>query len=308
MNEFPSGAASVWLPHDRRREVEQHDIIASLLAAYVDGELPPETATQLDAHLRECARCARDVGMQRQLAAGLGQIGGPLASAALHTRIRQSIAALPAPGIAPQSALSGTRGWRFGRWGWGAVVVLIAALWLGRVLLPAHTAAETGAEGGPVAVVGDAPLLDSLAVQWRALSPENLPGRERDVDAIRRALGGPVFPLESPGLDLAAAWTTTAWGELLGVLAYRFDGRLVVQFTIPEALLARSGSLSAALARSPVVLTGEDALSMVLWRTPGGATVLLGNTSVDQLRAFQTASAARERVGTSSTAERVRRP
>lgn len=308
MNESSSGAAPLRLPRDWQREAEQHDVIASLLAAYVDGELPPETATQLDAHLRECPRCAREVSMQRQLAAGLGQIGGPMASAALHTRIRQSIAAVPATEIASPAATADVRRWRIGRWGWGAVVVLLAALGLGRVFRSAQTVAATNAAAAPVSVMGNTPLLDSLAAQWRVLSLENLPGRARDVDAMRRTLGVPVLPLESPGLDLAAAWTTTAWGELLGVLAYRFDDRLVLQFTIPEALLARSGSLNAALAETAVLVARRDAVSVVAWRTPGGATVLAGGVTVDQLRAFHAASAAGEHARTSDTEERVRRP
>ena len=50
-------------PHERPdtddvREA-RHQVLATLLGAYADGELPAETASQIDAHLLGCARCRR---------------------------------------------------------------------------------------------------------------------------------------------------------------------------------------------------------------------------------------------------------
>ena len=50
---------------ERAAREERHQVIIELLAAYADGELPPETTSQIDAHLVGCARCRRDLAVHQ---------------------------------------------------------------------------------------------------------------------------------------------------------------------------------------------------------------------------------------------------
>ena len=47
------------LPFDR--------VLIDLLGAYADGELPPETTSQIDAHLVGCVRCRRELAVHRAM-------------------------------------------------------------------------------------------------------------------------------------------------------------------------------------------------------------------------------------------------
>lgn len=37
------------------------------LSAYLDGELPPDAATDVERHLRDCTECARDLSLMRSM-------------------------------------------------------------------------------------------------------------------------------------------------------------------------------------------------------------------------------------------------
>ena len=301
MSEHAQGAAPNRVPYEPHRVAEQHDVLATLLAAFLDGELPPETAAQVEAHLAVCRRCAREVALQRQLAASLGQMGGPVASAALHTRIRQSIANAPVPASAVAPPVWSVAAWLGARWRWvapaGGLLLLCWAGLMRREPTPAWpTDTAAGGVAAPVAL-GEAPLLDSLAVRWHALT-DPLPGRDRDLDAVRRALGMAVVPIAHPALDLEAVWTTSAWGELVGALAYRHEGRLLVQFAVPDGVLLHAPGVLRDL-DGVVVGTRADSLRLVAWRIPGGASVLMGPVTFEQLRAWQRSPTPTGRVGTS---------
>src|ERR671914_2899357 len=82
---------------ERAAREEQHQVLIELLAAYADGELPPETTSQIDAHLVGCARCRRDLAVHRALRRRLG-VEPPLAAPpALRERIAAAVAATPVP-------------------------------------------------------------------------------------------------------------------------------------------------------------------------------------------------------------------
>src|ERR671915_2088075 len=82
-------------PAERAAREEQHQVIIELLGAYVDGELPPETTSQIDAHLVGCARCRRDLAMHDAVRRRLG-VEPPLAAPpALRDRIAAAVAATP---------------------------------------------------------------------------------------------------------------------------------------------------------------------------------------------------------------------
>src|SRR5918992_1826797 len=76
---------------------ERHQVLIELLAAYADGELPPETTSQIDAHLVGCARCRRDLSVHQAVQRRLG-VEPPLAAPpALRERIAAAVAATPVP-------------------------------------------------------------------------------------------------------------------------------------------------------------------------------------------------------------------
>src|ERR687895_867953 len=74
---------------------EQHQVIIDLLAGYADGELPPETRSQIDAHLVGCTRCRRDLTVHQAVRRRLG-VEPPLAAPpALRERIAAAVVANP---------------------------------------------------------------------------------------------------------------------------------------------------------------------------------------------------------------------
>src|SRR5919109_3944750 len=80
---------------ERAAREEQHQVIIELLGAYADGELPPETTSQIDAHLVGCARCRRDLAVHQAVRRRLG-VEPPLAAPpALRERITAAVAATP---------------------------------------------------------------------------------------------------------------------------------------------------------------------------------------------------------------------
>src|SRR5918999_2591542 len=91
---------------ERAAREERHQVIIELLGAYADRELPPETTSQIDAHLVGCARCRRDLAVHQVVRRRLG-VEPPLAAPpALRERIAAAVAATPAVSSAPDSGVS----------------------------------------------------------------------------------------------------------------------------------------------------------------------------------------------------------
>ena len=59
-------------PAERAARENQHQVLIDLLGAYADGELPPETTSQIDAHLVGCVRCRRELAVHRAMRRRLG--------------------------------------------------------------------------------------------------------------------------------------------------------------------------------------------------------------------------------------------
>ena len=57
--------------------------LGARLAAYVDGELPPQTRDMVEAHLAHCPECRAEVAAERRLKDGLAGLGVPDPSAKL---------------------------------------------------------------------------------------------------------------------------------------------------------------------------------------------------------------------------------
>ena len=102
MSEQQGMHASRWNdPAQEAARQTQHALLIDLLGAYVDEELPPETASQLDAHLVGCARCRREVQLQLSLRDALAATPVEPARPALRDRILQATIALPPAATPP---------------------------------------------------------------------------------------------------------------------------------------------------------------------------------------------------------------
>jgi anti-sigma factor RsiW len=80
-----------------------------LIEAYWDGHLPPETAAQVERHLRECSICRAEYGPVTQLLTGPEPV---IASAGLRERICAAIETLPMPGSEPAGESRRLRRWQ----------------------------------------------------------------------------------------------------------------------------------------------------------------------------------------------------
>src|SRR4051812_41178783 len=93
----PHAKAPDALTSDDAQREERHQRLATLLGAFADGELPAETASQIDAHLLGCQRCRREIEMHRAVRERLGREPLSGAPSSLRDRIIASVAAAPAP-------------------------------------------------------------------------------------------------------------------------------------------------------------------------------------------------------------------
>jgi anti-sigma factor RsiW len=286
-----AGGLGAWRWNDPAQEPArqaQHELLIDLLGAYVDEELPPETASQLDAHLVGCARCRREVQLQLALRDRLATTPVEPARPALRDRVLAATATLPpAPAFdaaAPAEAPSPARGRGMRPWLVGAAVVLAATAgwgaWRSRADdRPAGTTPITTL-ATPAASV---PLLAEAAADFRRVAAADLPGPARDLDAVRAAVGFPVEPLTGPNIRLLGAWTTTLLGQPTAVLAYRRDDRLVVQYIVPDELFFRHPAVRSAAAAQRALGATDGAVGIVAWPLAAAGAVLVGTEPPERL-------------------------
>ena len=91
----PLAVASRELPAEEAQREERHQLLATLLGAFADGELPAETASQIDAHLLGCPRCRRELVTQRSLRLRLEQEPLTPAPTAFRDRVLAAVATAP---------------------------------------------------------------------------------------------------------------------------------------------------------------------------------------------------------------------
>ncbi|AHG88972.1 hypothetical protein J421_1435 [Gemmatirosa kalamazoonensis] len=280
-----------WRWNDPAQEAErraQHELLIDLLGAYVDEELPPETASQLDAHLVGCARCRREVQLQLAVRDSLGTTPVAPARPALRDRILAATTALPQPTVAPPAPIDfhvedaavprRSTGRRLALW-LVAAIVLLGAVLAWRAL--------GGPGGSRVTLLAtpttSVPLLASAAADFRRVASADLPGPARDLEAVRAAVGVPIEPITRPGVRLIGAWTTTLAGEPAAVLAYRWDDRLVVQYIVPEQLFFRHPAVRAAVASHRRLGAVDGTVGLVAWPLAAAGSVLVGEGSPERL-------------------------
>lgn len=289
MSEWQGGAAAGRLqPEDDATREARHEVLATLLAAYVDGELPPETMAQIDAHLLGCGRCRREVTVHQRLATRLSAVTRPAVSASFDDRLRAAIAAAPvapapAAAVIPTSigaaAAVDAPAMASNRHRWIVGVAAVAAVLLAAYVFTPRTRTPELADlqPAPVVVTTSIPLLDLVAADFRTASARDLPGRARDLETVRGAVPFTVEPLRRADLQLVAAWTTELDGEVAAVLAYKWRDALVMQYVVSDAWLFRSLTIRGAFAAGQAVGTDASGVGMLAWSSGQGSTVVVAD-------------------------------
>ena len=273
MNDILRSLRPVGQPEDDAAREARHQILATLLGAYADGELPIETASQMDAHLLGCGRCRSELRVQHTIRDRLSHSTLPTATVALQERIRRSIAATPivepAIELLPSSATARHR-WKFALAG----LVVIGALAAIGLSLRVRT---LQLDPPPLVASSSVPTLQRILVEYRRLSQGELPGRARDLGAVRSAVPFPVVPLANADAHLIAAWTTDLDGEPAAVLAYRWSNHVVMQFVVAEPTVFRAAELRAAFAEGRAVVAQDANQGLVAWPEANAGDVIIGD-------------------------------
>ena len=271
-------------PDDDEAREARHQVLATLLGAYADGELPPETASQIDAHLLGCARCRREVELHSVVHARLSREPLVSVSAAFRDRIIEelTLARTPAASVDETSR----RWWHSSsvRIGAALTIVLIAAAFGATQLqtdAPRTRAATAMVDAGTV------PLFAAILEDYRRVMSSDLPGRARDLDAVRAAVPFPVQPLHHAGASLLAVWSTDLRGEPAAVLAYRWQDRLVLEYLVAEPTFFRHPGVRAPIAAGELVTAKAGAQGMVAWAAPESGAILVGDGQPNELLALR---------------------
>lgn len=284
-----AAALDLSVTDDALRE-ERHQRLATLLGAFADGELPAETVSQIDAHLLGCLRCRNEVQMHRAVRARLEREPLPAASPALRDRIIAGVAATPAPrwesvvATTPEVAAPSRRWFATKKVQWMIVGLVVAAALSFGLLQRMPRAGETRVNAASV------PVISSALADYRRVMQGDLPGRGRDLAAIRQSVSFPVQPLEAQGVSLLAAWTTMLNGEPAAVLAYRIDDHVMLQYVVSELQLYRSADVRNVLAGGRILAAHDGEQSVVVWPETSAGSVLIADLSLNRIESLHRAA------------------
>ena len=276
-------------PHDRPDDDEareaRHQVLATLLGAYADGELPPETVSQIDAHLLGCAPCRREVELHNVVRLRLSLEPLLAVSTALRDRIIAELARVRSSGTAKAAVAPPTR-WQSSRtWITGAVVIVAIAAGFGTTrVMRAVTTPHPAMVSVDVATV---PLFADVLDDFHRVTSSDLPGRARDLAAVRAAVPFPVQPLHLTGASLLAAWSTDLRGEPAAVLAYRWRDRLVLEYLVAEPVFFRHPAVRAPIAAGATITAKAGSQGIVAWAAPESGAFLIGDVSPTELMALR---------------------
>jgi anti-sigma factor RsiW len=274
---------AVTQPEDDAAREARHQILATLLGAYVDRELPPETASQIDAHLLGCGRCRNELHVQTAVRDRLSRSTVPTATSVLQDRIRAAIAVTPVPVVveAPAPAGRALAGASQRRWGWIASAV-VAMVVLGGAIASLRTH-EPQLDPPPLVGAASMPIVREVLDDYRRVSQGDLPGRARDIEAVRSAVAFPVVPITNADAHLLGAWTTDLAGEPAAVLAYRWKTTVVLQYVVAEPTLFRVRDFRAAFAAHQAVVTQSGSQGLLSWPEADAGSLLVGDLPWQEL-------------------------
>jgi hypothetical protein len=262
-------------------------LLIELLGAYADRELPPETSSQIEAHLVGCTRCRNELAVHQAVRLRLGVTPPVAAPPALRERIVAVIAATPIPSPSTQpSEVTHPSVWPRRRILFavaGATLLTVLAVVgadlarRGPIAAPAPNVTELSVSPASV------PLLNDALIDYRKVTAGDLPGRARDLDLVRGAVAFPIDPIRAPDLRLLAAWTTELGGEAAAVLAYRWNDRIVLQYLVPESRFFRHPAIRAAVTGNHLLVAKAASQGLVAWPTQEAGAILIGDSSPNHL-------------------------
>ena len=290
----PSDAAS-----DEASREERHQRLAMMLAAYADQELPAETVSHIDAHLLGCSRCRRELLAHRAIAQRLETEPLSRASAALLERVTTTLAAAPVVRMPvvrmPVDHTRVARSRMLFRGHRLRVLVTLSAIAFAAALAFSMRAPANAPVPRAIAMVSlpSVALFSAVLADYRRVTALDLPGRARDLAAVRAALAFPVQPLSSEQLRLLAAWTTVLDGEPAAVLAYRWNDQLLLHYVVSEQLLFRPSEVRRAFATGHPMAASDGAQTVLAWPSRESGELLVGEATPAELVTFRRRTAPR---------------
>jgi anti-sigma factor RsiW len=269
------------------------------MSAYVDGELPPQQAAAVAAHLATCFACSADYETMletvRSLRGGLERYTAP---DVLRARIRTAVAATPsesAQGSLPTmiTPVAGRRAsWlRIGRW--AAVALVAAALGSEATLV----VTRNGAARDETEIASQV-----FASHLRSLMPDHLTDvRSSDQHNVKPWFNGrldysPIVPrLEEQGFPLIGGRIDYVGGRAVAVIVYGRRQHMINVFSWPSAAPAQAREIE-----------GENGYTMIHWRSHGTERWVLSDLNARELQGFVSLLEAAD-ISASASPDTVRR-
>lgn len=279
-------------PGDDEAREARHQILATLLGAYADGELPPATASHIDAHLLGCAPCRREVDIHVSVRERLALEPVSPSSDAFRQRIVGTLAHTTLPVAVPVTGDRASLPWwrSIGAVIGVAAIMIVAGLAVGRQIVSPERRVATAAVTVDMMTV---PLLTEVMADFRRVTRGDLPGRARDLEAVRAAVPFPVEPIAGDAARLLAVWSTTLEGEPAAVLAYRWHDQLVFAYLVSEAVFFRHSSVRAPVAAGSLISARNGTQGMLAWAASRSGVILVGDVPLDALMALRRGDAGR---------------
>ncbi len=254
-----------------------HALLVQLVAAFADGELSAGEARVVQEHVRGCARCQRELTLQRGISAALAEEPARSASAGLRRRIEQIGLPSPRPSSLP---------WRV----WAtpaAAAALVAFAVVGGAALVSIGVGRAGAliarQGQAGRPIAEIPLLRDAAADCRGAMARNFP-RKPDLQAVSEGLRFAVRALDRPDAELFSTWKTTLAGAPAVGLAYRWRGIVVVQYAVPPELIRQQPEVGEALRGAGSYSTSQQGQGIVASLVNGSGMVLVADAPLEELR------------------------
>jgi len=227
-----------------------------------DAALPDDEVETLEEHLRNCARCRRELALHQGITRALALQPVPEASTSLRRRIER----IGAPSA--RVALFRDR-----RWAAPAAAAMLVVGIASAVVLRSRS-------GEAPTAIAAIPLLRDAVADCRGAMGRNFP-RKADLEAVGRRVPFAVRPLARPDAELFSTWNTTLAGSPAVGLAYRWRGTVVVQYSVPAELLQKEPALAGTLRKGRLFSASEGGQSIV---ADGSGTILVSDVPPEELR------------------------
>lgn len=253
---------------------QEHERLIESLGAYVDGELAPEQAAVLEAHLLGCQRCRQELSLQRAMRTRLEYQEMQRAPAALRERIRTALEAEDAEAW-PRHSHKQYR-WSvllpWAGWALAACLALVIGLQLGLSHNP-----------GPQPV----PMIAAAIANYHQQLAGELPAADTvSLSKLKRSLPFPVTPIAGLRSHMISAWSLRIRGQPAAALAYRLDGQVIVQYVVSESLFFRQPQVREAVAAHGLYVVSVGRNSVVARPGADNGSLLIGSVPVSELESI----------------------